>query len=443
MWTSLARCLSRRITVHPEGPRSLQRAVKVRGFFPLRTWPVPCRCMRMGTAPRMDGVTPAIRQVQALDAERYVSVWWEDGTRSLYPYVWLRDNCQCAHCFLHSAKARKLLLADLDVTTRLERVTLTEPTKVSVVWPDQHTSEFDAEWLKKRCFSQSARQKQQEELFLSARHCWGSGLRVPTASFEEVVREDEAAFAWLHTLRRVGIVLLKGAPVEQGQVTRLSKRIGYHRLTFYGHTWQVQDKADANNVAYTSEKLSLHSDYPALHNPPGVQFLHCIKQAAEGGESEIVDGFHTANQLRKENPEAFRLLTSLRVDFTDTGADYCDFQVQSKNTIIDVDCDGQVVRINYNNATRDSTLDLPLEQVQPFYSALRAYVDLMSRPENVVTYRMEPGDVVTFDNWRLLHGRRSYTSVPGHARHLEGVYLDWDEVMSRLRVLRTALNREA
>ncbi|MGH0142551.1 UNVERIFIED_CONTAM: hypothetical protein FKN15_001916 [Acipenser sinensis] len=261
----------------------------------------------------------------------------------------------------------------------------------------------------------------------TARHCWGSGLRVPTASFEEVVREDEAAFAWLHTLRRVGIVLLKGAPVEQGQVTRLSKRIGYHRLTFYGHTWQVQDKADANNVAYTSEKLSLHTDYPALHNPPGVQFLHCIKQAAEGGESEIVDGFHTANQLRKENPEAFRLLTSLRVDFTDTGADYCDFQVQSKNAIIDVDCDGQVVRINYNNATRDSTLDLPLEQVQPFYSALRAYVDVMSRPENVVTYRMEPGDVVTFDNWRLLHGRRSYTSVPGHARHLEGVYLDWDE----------------
>ncbi|RXM33523.1 Gamma-butyrobetaine dioxygenase [Acipenser ruthenus] len=397
----------------------------------------------------MDGVTPAIRQVQALDAERYVSVRWEDGTRSLYPYVWLRDNCQCAHCFLHSAKARKLLLTDLDVTTRLERVTLTEPTKVSVVWPDQHTSEFDAEWLKKRCFSQSARQKQQEELFLNARHCWGSGLRVPTASFEEVVREDEAAFAWLHTLRRVGIVLLKGAPVEQGQVTRLSKRIGYHRLTFYGHTWQVQDKADANNVAYTSEKLSLHSDYPALHNPPGVfvvlrvvtvlflhclcavitvglfmslkftlflwrmqvQFLHCIKQAAEGGESEIVDGFHTANQLRKENPEAFRLLTSLRVDFTDTGADYCDFQVQSKNTIIDHTIIKRVI----------------VKQKQKVTNGLY--------PTSC--------DVVTFDNWRLLHGRRSYTSVPGHARHLEGVYLDWDEVMSRLRVLRTALNREA
>lgn len=29
----------------------------------------------------------------------------------------------------------------------------------------------------------------------------------------------------------------------------------------------------ANNVAYTSGKLSLHTDYPALHHPPGVS-LH-------------------------------------------------------------------------------------------------------------------------------------------------------------------------
>lgn len=36
------------------------------------------------------------------------------------------------------------------------------------------------------------------------------------------------------------------------------------------HTWQVQDKPMANNVAYTSGKLSLHTDYPALHFAPGV-----------------------------------------------------------------------------------------------------------------------------------------------------------------------------
>ncbi|RXM34521.1 Gamma-butyrobetaine dioxygenase [Acipenser ruthenus] len=237
--------------------------------------------------PWMDGATPAIHQVQALDTERYVSVRFKDGTWSLYPYVWLWDNCQWAHCFFHLAKARKLLLADLDVTTAMERVTHTEPTK--------HTSEFDAEWLKKKCFSQSARQQQQEELFLNG------------ALFTDTIQSTLVCVA-----------------LWEGWQEYLSRFPAAFSRCFW-HTWQVQDKADANNVAYTSEKLSLHSDYPALHNPPGdsmslkftlflrlmqFQFLHYIKQAAEGGESEIVDGFHTANQLRMENPEAFRLLSS-------------------------------------------------------------------------------------------------------------------------------------
>lgn len=36
--------------------------------------------------------------------------------------------------------------------------------QVSIVWPDQHTSVFDADWLKKRCFSDDARRALQEEL---------------------------------------------------------------------------------------------------------------------------------------------------------------------------------------------------------------------------------------------------------------------------------------
>lgn len=56
---------------------------------------------------------------------------------------------------------------------------------------------------------------------------------------------------------------------------------------------------------------------------------------------------------------------------------------------------------------------------------------------------MIPGDLVTFDNSRLLHGRKSYVSSPDQVRHLEGVYLDWDEVMSRLRILRRSVHGDA
>ncbi|KAK9542303.1 hypothetical protein VZT92_000178 [Zoarces viviparus] len=382
----------------------------------------------------------SVRNVRALDEKRMMEVEWEDGGHSLYPFTWLRDNCQCPLCTLGSAQARSLLMSDLDIHTGVDVVEVTNDNKVSVAWPDQHTSVFDAEWLKKRCFSVAARRALKEELFLNEQYYWDSKLRVPTADYQEVLRDDKAALDWLLALRRVGVVHLKGAPAEQGVVARLAERIGYLRLTFYGHTWQVQDKRMANNVAYTSGKLSPHTDYPALHFAPGVQLLHCISDAEEGGESEMVDGFHMAELLQREDPEAFGTLTSAHVDFTDMGIDYCEFMLQAKKCIIEVDADGRVVRINYNNATRDSVLDLPVHQVQPFYRALRAFVDIINRGENMVTYKMIPGDVLTFDNWRLLHGRRSYRSRPDGSRHLEGAYLDWDEVMSRLRILRSSVH---
>ncbi|XP_047437131.1 gamma-butyrobetaine dioxygenase [Mugil cephalus] len=419
--------------------RACRRAGPAAAPLSYRLTPVQLRGQHTLGSASLPVACHSVRHVRALDEERLMEVEWEDGGHSLYPFTWLRDNCQCPLCTLQSAQARTLLLSDLDIHTGVDVVEVTNDNKVSVVWPDQHISVFDAEWLKKRCFSPASRQAMQEELFLNEHYYWDSKLHIPTADYQEVLHDDKAALAWLYALRRVGIVFLKGAPAERGHVARLAERIGYLRLTFYGHTWQVQDKPMANNVAYTSGKLSLHTDYPALHFTPGVQFLHCINQAMKGGESEVVDGFHMAEQLRREDPEAFQTLSSLRVDFTDTGTDYCDFMLQSKNRIIDVDTEGRVVRINYNNATRDSVLDLPLHQVQPFYRALKAYVDILTRPENVVTYRMEPGDIVTFDNWRLLHGRRSYVSRPEALRHLEGAYLDWDEVMSRLRILRRAV----
>nr|XP_033783768.1 gamma-butyrobetaine dioxygenase [Geotrypetes seraphini]XP_033783769.1 gamma-butyrobetaine dioxygenase [Geotrypetes seraphini] len=380
-----------------------------------------------------------IQHVDAMDTERFIRIFWKDGSQSLYPFVWLRDNCQCPGCFLHSAKARKFSVEDLNVNTGVKNVILSNTRQISVLWPDEHISEFDAEWLKRRCFSKESRAEIQEELFSPACRYWGSDLQIPVLSYEEVLRSDEGALKWITTLKKFGIVLLDGVPAAQGELITLGKRIGFMRLTFYGYTWQVQDKKDANNVAYTSEKLSLHTDYPALQYPPGVQFLHCLKQAEVGGESEVVDGFHVCNQLKELDPEAFHILSSVLVDFTDTGVDYCDFSLQSKHSIIELDDNGHVLRINFNNATRDSVFDVPVEQVQPFYAALKKFVSLMNDATNVFCYRMKPGHIVTFDNWRLLHGRRHYQSDERVSRHLEGSYLDWDVVLSRMRSLAQSL----
>ncbi|XP_046926042.1 gamma-butyrobetaine dioxygenase [Lynx rufus] len=380
----------------------------------------------------------AIQKAEVVDGAHSLRIFWHDGAESLYPAVWLRDNCQCPDCYLDSAKARKLLIEALDVNTGIKGLTF-DRKKVYITWPNEHYSEFEADWLKKRCFSQQAREKLQRELFLPECQYWGSELQLPTLDFEDVLKNDEHAYKWLSSLKKVGIVRLTGASDKRGEVLKLGKRIGFLYLTFYGHTWQVQDKIDANNVAYTTGKLSFHTDYPALHHPPGVQLLHCIKQTVTGGDSEIVDGFNVCQKLKEKNPRAFQILSSTFVDFTDIGVDYCDFSVQSKHKIIELDDKDQVIRINFNNATRDTVFDVPVERVQPFYAALKEFVDLMNCKEYKVTFKMNPGDVITFDNWRLLHGRRSYEAGTEISRHLEGAYADWDVVMSRLRILRQCI----
>ncbi|DAA21885.1 gamma-butyrobetaine dioxygenase [Bos indicus] len=379
-----------------------------------------------------------IQKAEVLDGAHLMRIIWQDGTDSIYPAVWLRDNCQCPDCYLDSAKARKLLIEALDVYVGIKDL-MFDRKKVHIMWPNDHCSEYGADWLKKRCFSQQAREKLQKELFLPECQYWGSEFQLPTLDFEDVLKDDEHAYRWLSSLKKVGIVRLTGAADKRGEVLKLGKRIGFLYLTFYGHTWQVQDKIDANNVAYTTGKLSFHTDYPALHHPPGVQLLHCIKQTVTGGESEIVDGFNVCQKLKEKNPRAFQILSSTFVDFTDIGVDYCDFSVQSKHKIIELDDKDQVVRINFNNATRDTIFDVPVERVQPFYAALKEFVDLMNCKDFKFTFKMNPGDVITFDNWRLLHGRRSYEAGTEITRHLEGAYADWDVVMSRLRILRQSL----
>jgi len=87
------------------------------------------RSLLAGTT-RPLGMDPAIQKVEALDAGHFVRVEWEDGSESRYPCVWLRDNCQCPQCFLRSARARRLLVEDLDVNVVVKEVALADRKKV-------------------------------------------------------------------------------------------------------------------------------------------------------------------------------------------------------------------------------------------------------------------------------------------------------------------------
>jgi gamma-butyrobetaine dioxygenase len=76
-----------------------------------------------------------------------------------------------------------------------------------------------------------------------------------------------------------------------------------------------------------------------------------------------------------------------------------------------------------------------------FYTAYRRFAELLRDPRYQLTCRLRDGDLVLFDNQRILHGRTAFSSA-AHARHLRGCYLTRDSVYSQAALLRRGSQRK-
>ena len=85
---------------------------------------------------------------------------------------------------------------------------------------------------------------------------------------------------------------------------------------------------------------------------------------------------------------------------------------------------------------RDSFINAPPEVVLKTYKAYYNYYNILYGKDILLEYKMRPGDVLVFNNQRVLHGRTSYDPTKT-TRWLEGTYHDWDEVYSKYRVVRS------
>lgn len=99
-----------------------------------------------------------------------------------------------------------------------------------------------------------------------------------------------------------------------------------------------------------------------------------------------------------------------------------------------LDKNGNYTRINHSIPQRDSHFSIPLEEVIPWYEAYAKFVRLAC--EDAHAFKTKAGDVLTFNNIRLLHGRTGYDDTEDNVRYIVGAYLDWDIIYSKLRVLK-------
>lgn len=73
---------------------------------------------------------------------------------------------------------------------------------------------------------------------------------------------------------------------------------------------------------------------------------------------------------------------------------------------------------------------IPQCEIIQFYEDFRVLAEEVQNAENEWHFKLNPGTVVIFDNWRLLHGRNSYTGE----RHMVGCYVSRTEFQSVARL---------
>lgn len=357
-----------------------------------------------------------------------IEVTWSDQRHSPFHHLWLRDNCPCPLCVYDVTREQVFEIADVPADLYALSANIDEQGALHVIWQDGHESRFDPGWLRAHAYDDASRAEQQAQKPRKQR--WVKGLELPVFQYEAVMKNETALLDWLLAVRDIGLTQVQGVPTEPGALSLLAQRISFIRESNFGVLFNVQSKANADSNAYTAFNLPLHTDLPTRELQPGLQFLHCLVNDAQGGESRFVDGFAVAETLRQEDPQAYRLLCEVAVEFRnkDRRSDY-----RCLAPVIALDAGGDVAEIRMANFLR-GPFNIAPELMQPYYRAYRRFIEMTREARFQFCQRLEAGQLWCFDNRRTLHARDAFDPTSG-ARHFQGCYVDRDELLSRILVL--------
>ncbi|KAK8058684.1 Trimethyllysine dioxygenase [Apiospora phragmitis] len=204
------------------------------------------------------------------------------------------------------------------------------------------------------------------------------------------------------------------------EAIRLLEKIAFIRQTHYGGFYDFIPDLAMADTAYTNLALGAHTDTTYFSDPAGLQAFHLLSHSDPtakdgkgtlGGQSLLVDGFYAASILKEEDPKAFEILSKM----------YPVLEVDDKT--------GGMHRLRWNNDDRGVVpFDGPFTPTA-WYEAARKWHSILTRKDVEYWVQLEPGNLLIFDNWRVLHGRSAFTGV----RRMCGGYINRDDFISRWR----------
>ncbi|KAI0977195.1 trimethyllysine dioxygenase [Xylaria arbuscula] len=351
------------------------------------------------------------------------------------PYFWLRDNCRCNACVNQATRQRNFDTFELPDDIKPSRITTNE-SGLEIQWShDSHVSHYKWDFLEPY-----VKGKRPEPEDVKLEYFGAEGHPNSTIEYEEFGKNETAAVGRLtDMIRRKGFAFVVGVPTESANTTKeLLEKIAFIRVTHYGGFYVFVPDYDFADTAYTNEALASHTDNTYFSDPSGLQSFHLLSHIdpdspegsgkSLGGKSTLVDGFHAAKILREECPEAFKTLASFEIPFHASGNEGIAISPDKLYPVLECDSNHNTVRrVRWNGS--DRAVVSVEDGTTEWYKAARKWDQILKRKEVVYRFQLEPGKILIFDNWRVLHGREAFTGI----RKMCGGYISRDDWISRWR----------
>ena len=337
---------------------------------------------------------------------------WSDGFTADYAQAWLLDNAPAGRT---ASGQRHRPASSLDKSLPLRGIAIVDDRVVLTFAEDVVT------W--------TSAQLRAPHTVAPARTLWsrGTDMEARAIAYRDYLVDDKALATALDDVATFGFARLADAGTDAQELERTVRRFGFVRETNYGRLFEVRVATDSDNLANTTQALEPHTDNPYRNPVPTLQLLHGIRDAGVGGATTFVDGFALTADFRAAHPDDFAHLAAIGVPFA--YRDSHGLRYEARTPVLRLTADGEISGIRFNHRALQP-LDQDAETTARWYAAYRHFAAMLASPKRAFSITLRPGDIVIFDNERILHGREGFAAAPD--RLLMGCYADRDGLLATL-----------
>lgn len=254
-------------------------------------------------------------------------------------------------------------------------------------------------------------------------------LNYARVDVNDYMKDENVAKSVVESLLKFGFAFIENVKPDVESTEATLKRLFPIRRTLFGDMWKISDSEGHSDSAYSREHLPAHTDNTYWNDGSGLLSLHCIQHNGTGGESLLLDGFKAINDLKMKDSQAFERLTKYLVP-----AEYIEEGYHYKHSAPLIRLDSitnNVEQLRFNLFDRSDLNTIPDDEILQFYKDFGLLASEIQSPNNEWWFKLRPGTVVIFNNWRILHGRSEYVGN----RVLSGAFVTRRDFLSKARTM--------